>query len=830
MSAITKYTAEARQAFTYAKEEAIRLRHRAVGAEHLLLGLLKLDDVLLTGLFVALHVSTPRVVQALEFVMGRGSKIYLGDPALNAAARHVIASAEAEAARAAEELIGIEHLLLGLFTDENGVAVSVLTSFTVSAATIREQLAIMKNAAQTSPYSKQYQARYDATPTLNQVSRDLTAAAIAGTLDPMIGREDVLERTMQILSRRSKNNPVLLGPAGVGKTAVAEGLAQRILEGKVPNTLQNGRVIALDVAMLTVGTKFRGDYEERLKKIMQEILLDKHIILVVDELHTLMSNGVAEGSIDAANLFKPMLARGEFRCIGATTYDEYRKTVESDPALERRFQPVQVHETNAQETLAILRGLRLRYEAFHHVTLSDAALIAAVQMSSRYIQGRFQPDKSIDLLDEAASRLCVQRTVLPEAVREMRDKLAAVQQDKEYEISQRNFALAALHRTHELRLRQELQKHEYIWHTTQQDLLPVVGEQHIAEIVAKWTGIPVTQISTEDAQRLLVLEEELHKRVIGQHEAVQAVAKAVRRSRTNLRDSKRPIGSFLFVGPTGVGKTELARALAGVLFGDESALLKLDMSEFMEHHTVSRLIGSPPGYVGHDSAGQLTEAVRRRPYSVVLFDEIEKAHPKIFDLLLQIFDDGCLTDTHGHTVDFRNTIIIMTSNEGTAQFKTNAMAFTPHHHKEAERTMVHEQMHGTIMLALKELFKPELLNRIDEVVLFHTLEQTHLNEILDLMIAQTQQRLIAQSITMQVSAEARAQLVQHGYDAVYGARPLRRAVQRMLEDMLAEAILQETCVPNDNIIVDATINALCIRHAMPSLVKVGQVRGEYEAA
>ena len=829
MSAITKYTTEARQAFAYAKAEAVRLKHRSVGAEHILLGLLKLDDMLLTELFVALHVSTLRVAQALEFVMGRGSKLYLGDPALNIAARHVIAHAEAEAARAADELVGVEHLLLGLFGEENGVAAGVLSSFTLSAATIREQLATIKSVTLVSPYSQQYQARYDATPTLNQVSRDLTAAAIAGTLDPMIGREAELERTMQILSRRSKNNPVLLGAAGVGKTAIAEGLAQRILEGKVPDNLQNARVLALDVAMLTVGTKFRGDYEERLKKIMQEILTDKGIIIVIDELHTLMSNGVAEGSIDAANLFKPMLARGEFQCIGATTYDEYRKTVEADPALERRFQPVQIRETNAQETLEILRGLRLRYEAFHHVTLSDAALVAAVQLSARYIQNRFQPDKAIDLMDEAASQLCVQRTVLPETIRRLRDEIVSVQYDKEHEIRQRNFALAALHRTHELRLRRELQQHEYLWRITQQELVPIVGEQQIAEIVAKWTGVPVTQIASEEAQRLLVLEEELHKRVIGQDEAVQAVAKAIRRSRTNLRDSRRPIGSFLFVGPTGVGKTELARALAGIVFGDENALLKLDMSEFMENHTVSRLIGSPPGYIGYESAGQLTEAIRRRPYSVVLFDEIEKAHPKIFDLLLQILDDGCLTDTHGKTVDFRNTIIIMTSNVGTARLQTNALAFTTRH-RSHEVVAAHERMRSVVVPALKETFKPELLNRIDEIVLFHTLERAHLNEIVDLMIVQTQKRLAEQAITMSVNGSAREQLVKYGYDPIYGARPLRRAVQRMLEDMLAEAILQGTCVPNDVIVVDATPDALCIRHALPASIEVGVGREKYEVA
>ena len=834
MSTANKYTTEARQVFAFAKEAAQHLRHRSMSPEHLLLGLLKVNDILIENIFESLHVNTSRVAQAVEFVIGRGNKAYLGDPTLSAAARYVIANAEVEAARAASELIGVEHLLLGIFGEENGVAAGVLGSFNMTIEAIRQQLAgLASNADEQTeqmPFSKEYQVRYDATPTLNEVSRDLTAAALAGTLDPLIGREDELERTMQILSRRSKNNPVLLGPAGVGKTAIAEGLAQRIIEEKVPENLSNSRVVSLDVAMLTVGTKFRGDYEERLKKIMQEILDDKGIIMVIDELHTLMSSGVADGSIDAANLFKPMLARGEFQCIGATTYDEYRKTVEGDPALERRFQPIQVRETNTKETLAILYGLRSRYEAYHHVTLSNEALRAAVQMSSRYIQGRFQPDKSIDLIDEAASRLCVQQMVVPEAIRQLRDEIVMAQRDKDHEVRQHNFALAALHRTHELRLRQELQKREYVWRMTQQEQMPVVGEEHIAEIVAKWTGIPVAQIAMEEAQHLLILEEELHKRVIGQHEAVVAVAKAVRRSRTNLRDSRRPIGSFLFVGPTGVGKTELACALASTLFGDESAMLKLDMSEFMEQHMVSRLIGSPPGYIGHDSAGQLTEAVRRRPYSVVLFDEIEKAHPKIFDLLLQILDDGCLTDTHGQTVDFRNTLVIMTSNVGTARLKTNPIAFTTRRQStQEEQDAAHEQMRSVVTPALKEMFKPELLNRIDEIVLFHTLEQRHLHEIVDIMIAQTQQRLARQAITMEVSTSARHLLVKRGYDPIYGARPLRRTVQRLLEDMLAEAILQGECVANDTIVVDATHETLCINHRVPVLVEITS-SAEYEAA
>ncbi len=833
MTTSDKFTKEARQAFTHARDEAVRLKHRLVGPEHLLLGLLKLNDALIESLFLSLSVSTIRVAQAIEFVLGKGTKGHGNDPALSVAARHVITYAEAEAARAASEQIGVEHLLLGIFGDENGIAAGVLGSFNMSIEATRQQLSAKTLIGHEHLlYSKHYQVRYDATPTLNAVSRDLTAAAIAGVLDPMIGREEELERTMQILSRRSKNNPVLLGPAGVGKTAIAEGLAQCILDGKVPETLANKRVIALDVAMLTVGTKFRGDYEDRLKKIMQEILNDKGIILVIDELHTLMSSGVADGSIDAANLFKPMLARGEFQCIGATTFDEYRKTIEGDPALERRFQPVQVRETNARETADILRGLRSRYETFHRVTISEDALVAAVNMSSRYIQSRYQPDKSIDLIDEAAARLATQRTLLPDDIRRVRDEIVSVQRDKEHEIRQHNFALASLHRGHELRLRQDLRELETSWLSRQKAQLPIVSEQHIAEVVARWTGIPVVQIAAEEAQRLLVLEEELHKRVIGQHEAIGAVARAVRRSRTNLRDSKRPIGSFLFVGPTGVGKTELARALAEALFGDEDALIKLDMSEFMENHTVSRLIGAPPGYIGYDGAGQLTEAVRRRPYSVVLLDEIEKAHPKIFDLLLQILDDGCLTDTHGQTVDFRNTIIILTSNVGTAaSLGTNEMAFTSHRRsREQESAIAHERLRASVTPALKAMFKPELLNRIDEIVLFHALEHEHLHQIVDLMIEGTSKRLAEQTITLEVSTAARNLLVTRGYDTVYGARPLRRTVQRMLEDMLAEAILEGTCKPNDAITVDVVNQELGFYQTKSKIVELATTNTKLEAA
>lgn len=805
-----RYSDEMRQALAGAREEAKRLRHRMVNTEHLLLGLLKLRNPLIEALFSSLHVSTQRVIQALDFVLGRGNKPFLSDPTLTAAARATLARAEQEARAEQVGTVGLEHLLLSLLSEHDSVAVGVLESFGVYKDNVAQQLLALRDTSMEAlTLSSQYQVRYDATPTLNMVSRDLTAAALRGTLDPLIGREAVLERTMQILARRSKNNPVLLGHPGVGKTAIAEGLALRIVQGGVPENLLHCRVVALDTGMLTVGTRFRGDFEERLKRIMQEILANTGIILVIDELHALADAGVAEGSIDAGNLFKPMLARGEFQCIGATTLSDYRKTIEADPALERRFQPVQVPETTPGETLEILHGLRSRYADFHQVTITDAALQAAERMSTRYISSRCQPDKAIDLVDEAAARVCVSRVVAPEQVRVLREQILLAEKEKDIAIMHRDFAGAAKHRKSELHLRQALHNSEQEWMAVYRRERPIVDEQDIAEVVALWTGIPVTRIAAQEAERLLHLEDELHQRVIGQDEAVRAVAQAVRRSRANIHDGRRPIGSFIFAGPTGVGKTELALALAQTLLGDENACIKLDMSEFMESHQAARLIGSPPGYVGYDQAGQLTEAVRRRPYSIVLFDEIEKAHPKVFDLLLQLLDDGCLTDSHGQSVDFKHTIVIITSNAGTASLAHSTIGFGQPRLSEPEcQSKAHERVRA--LLALKDLFKPELLNRVDEIVVFHPLQQQHLRQIGDLMISQTQHRLANQSITLHVSDSARHHLVQRGYDPTYGARSLRRTVQTLLEDPLAESILQGTLSSGDTVFVDVSDGELAM--------------------
>jgi ATP-dependent Clp protease ATP-binding subunit ClpC len=809
LSQLERYTAEGQKALMNAREEAATLRHRIIEPEHLALGILKVRDPVIESLFARLQADATRLEETLAFVVGRGNKAILSRPTFGQAARAVLQRAGEIAGRMSAPLVGIEHLLLGVLGDKHGIATGVLENFGITFEAAQEEIESLINSQDQSSLSNHYYRRYGETPTLNLVSRDLSLAALAGKLDPIVGREAELERTMQILTRRSKNNPILIGPAGVGKTAIAEGLAIRIIEGRVPEHLQRCRVVTLDVGLLTVGTRFRGDFEERLKQIMQEIAKAKELLVVIDELHALVGTGVAEGSVDAANLFKPMLARGEFRCIGATTLDDYRKTIEADPALERRFQLVMVNETTPEETLAVLRGLRDRYADFHQVTISDDALIAAVQMSSRYVQGRYQPDKALDLVDEAAARICVHRSGMSNEVHHLRAMLYTMQREKEEAILRGDFTVAAHQRSEERQVRRSLVDVEDTWLAQRQQERPVVDQQAIAAVVSMWTGIPVEQIAGEEATRLLALEEHLHLRVIGQDEAVRAVAKAIRRARTGIRDSHRPIGSFLFVGPTGVGKTELARALAHTLFGDENALLKLDMSEFMEQHTASRLLGTPPGYVGYDQGGQLIEAVRRRPYSIILFDEIEKAHPGIFDLLLQMLNDGCLTDAQGRTASFQHTVIILTSNVGTAQLRQSQMSFVPaRHRKETRQASAHAHLRAQILPALNDVFRPELLNRFDEIVVFHALEHEHLREIVDLMIAQTRQRIAEQSIALSVTEPARRLLVEQGYDPTYGARPLRRAIQRLLDDMLAESLLRSEIKAGDSVTVEVVDGGL----------------------
>lgn len=809
MARLNHYTHELRQVITHAREEATRLRHRQVSSEHLLLGLFKLHDPLIESVFFALHASTKSIAEALEFVVGRGNKAILSDPTLSAMARTTLAAAEAQAQAMEAELVDVEHLLLGIMSESHSVTAGVIHSFGIQREDVEQQMSIMRQSGREQMLTlAHYRTQYEKTPTLNALSRDLTMMALAGTLDPLIGRAEELERTMQILSRRSKNNPVLLGPPGVGKTAIAEGLAQRIIAGTVPENLLNTRIIALDMGLLSAGTKFRGDFEERLKCIVQEILANQTLIIVIDELHTLVGAGVAEGSVSAANLFKPMLARGEFRCIGATTFDDYRKFIREDAALERRFQPVQVQEPTFQETLTILQGLRPHYAEFHHVAISDAALTAAVQMASQYIQGRHMPDKAIDLLDEAAAYLRVQHSALPEKIHALRNELQHISIAKEQAIIQHDFALAAQQRKRENAARAELAQAEAHWHQhTKQSRC--VDMQDIARVVACRTGIPIAGMYKQDAQQLLTLENALHQHIIGQDRAIGVTARAVRRARTTQRIGRRPIGSFLFVGPTGVGKTELARALAVTLFGSEQALVTFDMSEFMESHLVSRLIGAPPGYIGYESAGQLTEAVRRQPASILLFDEIEKAHPRIFDLLLQVLEDGCLTDSHGQNVDFRHTLIIITSNAGTAALQSG---ISPFFGKKASQQEAQQRLSQSIMPSLQKLFKPELLNRLDEIIPFHPLTQEHVRAIANLLLAQTQSRLHEQGITLQISDAVRHFIAQRGYDPAYGARPLRRTIHDLLEDMLADALLQGQIRRGDTIIIELSEERLVINN------------------
>ena len=804
MSRFDQYSNEARRALAQAREDALRLNHKTICTEHLLLGLLEINDPLVEGVFSNLGANSARVRQALEFVIGRSSRPLLSEPTLSAPARMVLDLAEEEAQEAHAPEVGTDHLLLGLLREGGGIAAGVLESFSIALDPARYQLAqLHKQGRKMTAFAAEHMARYNMTPTLNQVSHDLTAAALAGQLDPVIGREAEIERTMQILARRSKNNPVLIGEAGVGKTAIAEGLAQRIADGKVPDLLKDKRLVSLDVGLLTIGTKYRGDFEERLKKVVNEILTAGNCIIFIDELHTLLGAGVAEGSVDAANLFKPLLARGEFQCVGSTTLDDYRKLIMKDPALERRFQPVTISETTPEQTLEILIGLRTRYENYHRVTITDDALHAAVQFSVRYIQDRHLPDKAIDLIDEASARLCVGRSIAPLEARELREQLLKLEEQKDLAIAQREYARAADLRDHENDLRQRLLSIENQWTHTRDEEHPEVGEKEIAEVVSMWTGIPVLKVSQEESQRLLQLEDELHRRVIGQEEAVSAVARAVRRSRAELRDRRRPVGSFIFVGPTGVGKTELARSLAASLFGSEDAMIKLDMSEFMESHNAARLVGAPPGYIGYDQAGQLTEAVRRKPYSVLLFDEIEKAHPKVFELLLQILEDGRLSDAKGRVVDFRNTIIVLTSNVGASLLtRRSDYGFSQGKRDDRNEKAEYERMKDLLMPEIKQLFKPEFLNRLDEIIMFHSLTQPQVRQVLDILLAQMQARLSEQFIMLDVSDSAKDLIAERGYDPAFGARPLRRTLQNMLHDPLAEALLREDVRPGERVRVE----------------------------
>jgi ATP-dependent Clp protease ATP-binding subunit ClpC len=796
-----RFTERARQVVVLAQDEARALKHNYIGTEHILLGLLREEEGLAARVLESLDITVEEVRAQVARIVGQGDEVTTGQIPFTPRAKKVLELALREALSLGHNYIGTEHILLGLVRENEGVAARILLDFDADAEKIRNEIIRMlsgpgrrQSGASVAPGEKTKSSKL-----LDQFGRNFTKQAHEGKLDPVVGRQTEIERIMQILSRRQKNNPVLIGEPGVGKTAVVEGLAQRISTGAVPELLKGKQIYSLDLAALVAGSKYRGEFEERLKKVMKEIQQRGDIILFIDELHNLVGAGAAEGAIDAASILKPALARGEIQTIGATTLDEYRKYLERDAALERRFQQVRVEEPTIDETVQILRGLRDRYEAHHRCKISDEALQSAAVLADRYIQDRHLPDKAIDLIDEAGSRVRIATMSAPPRYRELEEEIDKVRSDKESAIEAQEFEKAAQLRDKERKLTQKKKELEEEWRNQADEEQPEIGEDEIADIVSMWTGIPVFKLTEAESARLVRMEDELHKRVIGQHQAIVAVAKAIRRARAGIKDPKRPTGSFIFLGPSGVGKTELARTLAEFLFGDEDALIQVDMSEYMEKHSVSRLVGSPPGYVGYDEGGQLTEAVRRKPYSVVLLDEIEKAHPDVFNILLQILEDGKLTDSQGRKVDFRNTIVIMTSNLGAAQISKNqTLGFSIGD----EQGLSYDEMKERVMSELKKVFRPELLNRIDEVIVFHKLEKVEILEVVDLMMKRVREEMAKHDVVIELTDEARELLVEQGYDPAMGARPLRRAIQRMIEDPLADFILGRDLSPGSTLIVD----------------------------
>jgi ATP-dependent Clp protease ATP-binding subunit ClpC len=800
-----RFTDRARRVLVLAQEEARLLNHNYIGTEHILLGLIQEGEGVAAKVLGSLGISLGAVREKVEERTGPAGSPATGSPPFTPRAKKVLELALREALQLGHNYIGTEHMLLGLVREAEGVGAQVLVSLGADLSRVRLQVIQLlsghpvtgqeKPTAATSPSGPEVPA---GSPVLDQFGRNLTQLAREHKLDPVIGREREIERVMQVLSRRTKSNPVLIGEPGVGKTAVVEGLAQRIVAGDVPVTLRAKQLYSLDLAAIVAGSRYRGDFEERLKKVVKEIRTRGDIILFIDELHTLVGAGAAEGAIDAASILKPMLARGELQTIGATTLDEYRKHLEKDAALARRFQPVKVEEPSLAHTIEILKGLRDRYEAHHGVTITDQAVVTAANLADRYIADRYLPDKAIDLIDEAGARLRIRRMTAPPGYKALDDEIAKARKDKELAIEKHDFERAKRLRQKEEELLQRKVTKEQEWRAEGVDLFDVVDEEVIAEVLANWTGIPVYKLTEQETAKLLRMEEELHGRIIGQDDALKAVSQAIRRTRAGLKDPKRPSGSFIFLGPSGVGKTETAKALAEFLFGDESALVQLDMSEYMEKHTVSRLVGSPPGYVGYEEGGQLTEAVRRKPFSVVLFDEIEKAHPDVFNALLQVLEDGRLTDAQGRTVDFKNTVIIMTSNLGTADLRKTSVGFA-----KTDEAVTHEKMRTKVNDALKQHFRPEFLNRIDDVIVFHELSRDEVTEIIDLMLERVRGQLEAQGLSIELTRPAKYLVVEKGYDPTMGARPLRRALQRMVEDPLSERILSKEFRAGDTIIVDA---------------------------
>src|SRR5712691_2840515 len=801
-----RFTERARQVVVLAQEEARTLKHNYIGTEHILLGLLREEEGLAARVLESLDITVERVRAQVVRIVGSGEEVTSGQIPFTPRAKKVLELALREALSLGHNYIGTEHILLGLVRENEGVAARILLDFDADSEKIRNEVIRMlsgpggRQRAGASSGGGTSQEGKKSSKLLDQFGRNLTKLAAEGKLDPVVGREIEIERIMQILSRRQKNNPVLLGEPGVGKTAVVEGLAARITNGEVPELLKNKQIYTLDLAALVAGSKYRGEFEERLKKVMKEITQRGDIILFIDELHNLVGAGAAEGAIDAASILKPALARGELQTIGATTLDEYRKYLERDAALERRFQQIRVDEPSVDDTVQILRGLRDRYEAHHRCRITDEALFAAASLADRYIQDRHLPDKAIDLIDEAGSRMRIRSMSAPPRYRELEDEIERVRKDKEDSIENQEFEKAASLRDKERKLTQKKRELEENWRQNEADAeQPEVGEEEIADSVSMRTGIPVFKLTEAESQKLIRMEEELHKRVIGQEEAITAVSKSIRRARAGIKDPKRPTGSFIFLGPSGVGKTELARTLAEFLFGDEDAMIQVDMSEYMEKHSVSRLVGSPPGYIGYDEGGQLTEAVRRKPYSVVLLDEIEKAHPDVFNILLQILEEGKLTDSQGRRVDFRNTIVIMTSNIGAGTISKNqTLCFSVGD----ETGLTYEDMKDRIMGELKKVFRPELLNRIDEVIVFHKLAKDEIKTIVDLVLNRLRGQMSEHEVAIELTDGAKDMLVEKGYDPAMGARPLRRAIQRFIEDPLADFVLGRSLEPGSTILVD----------------------------
>jgi ATP-dependent Clp protease ATP-binding subunit ClpC len=815
-----KFTERARRVLTLAQEEAQRFNHNYIGTEHLLLGLVREGDGVAAKVLANLGVELNKVRSAVEFIIGRGDRAVLGEIGLTPRAKKVIELAVDEARRLNHHYIGTEHLLLGLVREGEGIAAGVLESLGVNLERVRAETTriLSTNLPQGQQGAAAGGRSQTRTPTVDQLGMDLTAAARAGKLDPVIGRHKEIERVIQILSRRTKNNPVLIGEPGVGKTAIAEGLAQRIVAGEVPETLQGKRLLTLDIGSLVAGTKYRGEFEERLKKVIEEIKSSANCVLFIDELHMLVGAGAAEGAVDAANILKPSLARGELQCVGATTLDEYRKHIERDAALERRFQPVRVDEPTLEETVEILRGIKEKYEEHHKLSITDEALQAAAEYSARYVSDRFLPDKAIDLVDEAASRVRIRKSSTPPSLKEAMRGLDSLRKEKDAAISNQEYERAAQLRDQEVKLQSKIESMEEGLEAEREENRVEVTDQDIAEVVSMWTGIPLSRLETEESKRLLEMEQSLHGRVIGQEEAIVAVAKAVRRARAGLKDPKRPIGVFIFAGPTGVGKTELARALAEFMFGSEDNMIKLDMSEFMEKHSVARLIGAPPGYIGYDDGGQLTDTVRRKSYCLILLDEIEKAHPEVFNMLLQIFDDGHLTDAKGRKVDFRNTILIMTSNVGSDLIRRDTnigLSIRRDEAKTAEEA--YARMKEKVLNEMKNVFRPEFLNRIDSTVVFHALTKDHIGKIVDIMIRDVTKNVTAKNVTLEVTDAARTWLGDKGFDPVFGARPLRRVIQNEVEDRLSEAFLQGEFGPGDTVEIDAVEGSLVLKTKAPAV-------------